>query len=292
MRKYMFAAAAAIAVHGAAFSQRVARLGIEEARNKRLLEYRGEVETQTNKRKLKLNLKNRSRDSLYVEVETGRTFTPDNQSYQPLVVTRGKTVKLGPGESRSVHVNALCGDAPKIAASSGDTGFNRSHLANQALRNILNFMLENRLDHFAGAQSVIWAFTNQHQVAGIAPQGLEQNYYDMLIKEVARQAGKNVPWYTLYFKEPPAGSNILFTDEPLCLEGKITYRIEECTDVHFVMADKAGTWKRNLRFINRQNPGEYFMPLKVGVENLAKGEYTIAVEDAGGKVISELPFRI
>jgi hypothetical protein len=292
MKKYIFAAAAAIAVHGAAIAQTRSAVGIEEARTRRILEYKGEVMTQSSGRKLKLNLKNRSKDSLYVHIEAGRTFMPEKAGYQPLVVTRAKTVKLGPGESRSVHVNALCGDAPKKSAGTGDTEFNRSQMTGNALQNILNFMTVNRLEGFPGTQSVIWAFTNNHQVAGITQNGLDQEYYDILMKEVARQAGKSVPWYRLFYKEPPADSDILFTDEAIRLEGKIGYKIEEPTDVHFVLADMENTWKRNLKFINMQNPGEYNMPLAVGLENLTKGEYKIAVENAEGKILSELPFRI
>ncbi len=94
---------------------------IETAVKRRLITCRGSVEELYSGQKLKLEVKNRSRDTVVFHVDPGQIFTPTNAAYQPLIATRQKTIRLAPGEERPVYVNALCGDQPKMSASDGTT---------------------------------------------------------------------------------------------------------------------------------------------------------------------------
>jgi hypothetical protein len=284
MRKTILTILVTIATIGITAAQNTS-LGIEQARTKKLIEYKGEILSQTGTRKLKLNLKNKTRDSLTLDIETGRVFMPTDPSYQPLVVTRGKTIMLGPKENREVYVNAICGNSNKRSSLNGSTEFNKSEMAKAGLVNVLNYLVEKRLDVSTDVQHIIWSFTNDIQIASIHQSGLSQNEFDEVMQKVSSEKGVTIPWYTISYEAPPDGSSSVFTGKPEKVEGKLAYTLNTQQDIQFILRDGNGKQLRYIKYINQQNPGEYIMPVAIDAKGLPNGKYQVSIENTANEEI-------
>jgi hypothetical protein len=291
MKTIQLAICAAIVAVGTAHAQ-LRTLGIEEARNQRVIEYQGDVNYQTSRRKLKLKIKNRSRDSVSVNIETGRIFMPTDHQFQPLIVTRGKTIKLGPKQSRDIHVSAVCGNAPKRSANDGSTQFNMSEMTNVGLQNVLNYLVENKIDVVAPVQNVIWTFTNKHQLGSIVKGDMSEEAYMKLMTKIAEESGRAIPWYNIFYQPPPEDSDMLFTGKAIRIEGKVKYILHEKEDIHIVVRDMNGELVRKLKYINQQSPGEYKMPMEVDVSSLPAGNYKVNIESSSPDPIASYMFNL
>lgn len=284
MRKTILALLVTIATTGISRAHNTT-MGIEQARTKKLIEYKGEIQSQTVTRKLKLNLKNKTKDSLILDIETGRVFMPSDPSYQPLVVTRGKTIILGPKESREVYVNAICGNSGKRSSSNGSTEFNKSEMAKAGLVNVLEYLVEKRLDVSTDVQHIIWSFTNDIQIASIQQSRLSESEFDEVMQKVSLEKGVTIPWYTISYEAPPDGSSSVFTGKPEKVEGKLAYTLTTQQDIQFILRDGNGKQLRYIKYINQQNPGEYIMPVAIDAKGLPNGKFQVSIETAANEQI-------
>ncbi|MCZ2444285.1 MAG: hypothetical protein LC101_10985 [Flavobacteriales bacterium] len=286
MKKPIIAALAVILACSSSLTAQIRNLNIEKASKKKILSYKGEIDSQSSDRKLRLSLKNKSKDTLYLHIEPGRIFYPNNDSYQPLVVYREKNIVLKPEESREVYLNALCGASNKGSNCNGCAMFNRSEMGSDEMQGVLRFLNQKRLDAHVDMQHLIWVFTNNHLVASIGRAGLDEKTYQALLIEIARLKGVLPPWYTVTYAEPEAGSRSVFTNKPVKIEGKISYFNQEKQDMQIVLRDESGGIIRYFKYINQQLPGEYNISLVADVSGINPGHYDVSIENSNERQVT------
>ena len=91
-----------------------------DALKKRFVEFKVKAEYSGNRR-MKLHVKNRRREDLAINLESGRIFMPETGNVQPFVVTRPVAIRLDPEEEKDIWVEAVCGNS---SAGSPKEGLN------------------------------------------------------------------------------------------------------------------------------------------------------------------------
>jgi hypothetical protein len=69
-------------------------------------------------------------------------------------------------------------------------------------------------------------------------------------------------------------------------------RVNETTNCMIALLDENGELLKPLKYVNNQQPGEYALSFKSNVQDLPKGNYTVAVVDRSGNKLGELPVEI
>jgi len=267
-------------------------LSIETAVKRKLISYRGSVEHLNAGQKLKLQVKNRSRDTVVFHVNPGQIFKPANASYQPLIATRQKIVRLAPGEERPVFVNALCGDRPKISASDGNTTFEVGDRANPAMADMLSQIQKMGWEKNINMQNLVWTFTNDMSIASLGVEGLDAISRKKLMHLMTLKSGQEEPWYQIKYRPADPESPILFSGIAEEIQGDLKYEVGSTDDVWIQVLDAEGRIQKTLVFIPGQAPGRYTLPLKFAAEELPMGQYSIRVEGRNSQTYGNFQFEI
>jgi hypothetical protein len=265
---------------------------IETALKRRLITCRGSVEVLYSGQKLKLEVKNRSRDTVVFHVDPGQIFTPTNAAYQPLIATRQKTIRLAPGEERPVYVNALCGDQPKMSASDGTTDFTMGGRASSALAAMLQQIQELGWEKNINMQNLVWAFTNDMSIASLEVEGLDALSRQKLMRSMTTKSGQSEPWYQIKYRPADPSSPILFSGIADEIKGDLKYELAQTDDIRIQVIDAQGRIQKTLVFIPGQAPGRYTLPLKFAAEELPLGQYSVRVEGRNALTYAKFNFEI
>lgn len=265
---------------------------IEYAAQKRLITYTGSVEYLTSKQKLKLEVKNKTRDTVVFHIDPGQLFQPADPSYQPLMATRKKEIRLAPGEERPVFVNALCANSPLKSAGTGSTTFKIAGQGDVRLAKLLTTIQENRWEENVDPQRIIWSFTNNHSIAGLRIEGLDEDSKQRLKTTIAFMLKTEVPWYSIVYRDPEPNSDVLFSGIAEHISGNIEYELQEKQDIRIVVMDEHGTVLKTLMCIGGQVPGKYTLPVSFSAPDFPQGQYKIVVAGQNLGEFGEFDFKI
>jgi len=265
---------------------------IEMALKRRLITYNGSVEYLTPNQKLKLQVKNRSRDTVVFHVEPGQIFRPANANYQPLIATRQKIIRLAPGEERPVFVNALCGDRPKMAAMDGSTSFAVGEQASPDLAAMLEHIQAMGWESKINLQYLIWVFTNNMSMASVQIQDLDVGSKQNLLRLMTLKTGQEEPWYEIRYRAADPQGPVLFTGIAEEVKGDLKYEVASADDIRIQVVDAEGRIQKTLVFIPGQAPGRYTLPVRFAAEDLPLGMYSVRVEGRNAQIYGRFNFEI
>jgi len=259
------------------------KLTFQEARKNKSISFTGLVKSIGNNRRLKLAVKNNSKDSLQIEMEAGRIFYCNDNSLQPFVVYRSKSVILGPNEEKDSYVDAVCGNASASGCPDGYKGFTRTEMGSDALVGTLNEMEKSDILAEPYIQTLVWIFTNDHPIASLGRKG-DSNSPTELIAIVSKYKGQDVPIYQVRYHDVEEGSSLTFSGKPKNISSQINIKLTEQEDLRIVLKDKNGLVVRYAQHIQNQPPGDISIPLDLDLTGLSQGNYELVVETSAGLV--------
>lgn len=267
-------------------------LPIETVVKRKLITYSGSIEYLNSDQKLKLQVKNRSRDTVVFHVDPGQIFRPANAAYQPLIATRQKTIRLAPGEERPVFVNALCGDRPKMSATNGSTSFAVGERAGPAMAAMLQQIQEMDWEKNINMQNLIWAFTNNMSIASLNIKDLDPISRQKLMHLMTIKSGQQEPWYQIKYRPADPESPILFSGIAEEIKGDLKYEVGNTDDIRIQVVDAEGRVQKTLVFIPGQPAGRYTLPISFAADDLPMGQYRVQVEGQNAQTYGSFNFEI
>ena len=110
----------------------------------------------------KLMIANNTKSVVQLRVDIGVIFKPDDDAYQPMVLAGEEMVMIMPLSKGEIDVETFCGNAPGHCPSES-LHYTFSHVANDTLIKILQFIKKNSLFDYLG-QDAVWAITNGHDI--------------------------------------------------------------------------------------------------------------------------------
>lgn len=268
----------------------VRTVSFEDAVRLKLIEYTGFKGIDG--RAFVLDVVNKTRDSLCVQVETGRVFLPHDPR-QPQVVTCPRDIFVSAGEKRSAGLNTVCGNASLGAPKTGYNRFEKTTMAHSELVRILEGLVELRLDQRAPTQQLVWMYTNNHGVHQLCQGRLNAHEYAVLLALVKDAKGSIVdPGYRVMYREPNEDEEQRFTGEPEHLSGSVTCALAQVSDVMITLNDAEGRVVRTVRYITGMQAGEAAVPFRLDVTGLPAGDYHLQGLTAAGEVALALPITM
>jgi len=242
---------------------------------------------------LDLTVMNLLHDSVYLEIGAGWIFPTEDPGLQPQVVSRSHMICLGVGEERKARLLTYCGNAPARGVSSGYAEFLKPVLGKPEMVATLKRLEPYKLDNKGITQNIVWYYTNNHTMATFHPgeTGL-QDYLTAMQVFQANEPGAVDPGYRVRYRESMEGDESYFSDLSEEIEGHVKVKIDETTNCMIALLDENGQLLKPLKYINDQQPGEFALSFKSNVNDLPKGNYSVAVVDLNGKKLGELPVEI
>ncbi len=261
-------------------------VSFDEAVRLKLIEYTGIKGVDG--RSFVLDVANKTRDSLCVQVEVGRVFLPHDPR-QPQVVTRLREIYVSAGEQRSVGLNTVCGNSQIGAPLTGYNRFEKTTMAHPELVKVLEGLVELRLDQRAPLQSLVWMYTNNHGVHQLCAAQLNEYEYSLLMALLEDAKGELVdPGYRVAYREPSEDEEQRFTGEPEHLSGSITCSLPAASDVLFTLNDADGKVVRTVRYMVDVPPGTADVRFSLDVKGLPAGHYQLQGLTASGELAASL----
>lgn len=268
----------------------VRTVSFEDAVRLKLIEYTGIKGIDG--RPFVLDVVNKTRDSICVQVELGRVFLPYDPC-QPQVVIRQRDIFVSSGERRSVGLNTVCGNAVVGAPKRGYNRFDKTTMAHPELVAILAGLVELRLDQRAPVQNLVWMYTNHHGVHQLPEGRLNAHEYTLLMALLKEAKGSVLdPGYRVLYREPTEDETQRFTGEPVHLSGNVSCTLEQVSDVMITLNDAEGRVVRTVRYIAGMQAGEAAVPIQLDVTGLPAGDYRLQGLTVAGEVALSLPITM
>jgi hypothetical protein len=242
---------------------------------------------------LDITVTNLLHDSVYVDIGAGWIFPTGDPSYQPQVVSRSHMICLGVGEERKARLLTLCGNAPARGVSFGYDDFEKPVLGKSDMIATLKNLEPYKLDNKGITQSIVWHYTNDHSVASFhqGNSGLEDYLTAMHVFQANEPTAVD-PGYRVRYRASDDSDESYFSGLSEEIEGHVKVRVNETTNCMIALLDENGELLKPLKYVNNQQPGEYALSFKSNVQDLPKGNYTVAVVDRSGNKLGELPVEI
>jgi len=142
-----------------------------------------------------LKIANNSKNDLDIKVNPGIFLEPDDSNCQPMLLAGGEQLTIKAGTTREIAVMTFCGNAPKNCPGK-DLHYSFSHVGNDTLIKVLEFIRANALYDFLG-QSAVWVITNGHSLTNLyddARQGTAQALMEYILKLTG---GKRPEYYAV-----------------------------------------------------------------------------------------------
>lgn len=146
---------------------------------------------------LQLELQNISKSELEITVDEAMIFVPSDTNYQNLVAAGGESVKLEPGLSGSMDLEAFCGKSYARCPRRG-LSYTFWKQGDTAMINTMKFMKENGFLNNIG-QKAVWFFTNNHKLNTVYDHSNPERSKP-LITFIAKQKKIPVPEYYTDYK--------------------------------------------------------------------------------------------
>lgn len=249
-----------------AIAQKLVRLDIEC-----LGGYRGEV--------LKVTCKNLTTKSLRVQIPQGQMMNPADSTWQTLVVAESKTLNLGTKNPVQTMLKTFCAEAGDGSPATG-AAFSVGILAPEAVRKMLQFIVERGKVDDPAAQQAVWCVANGNPLGGIGDAELT--------KFAAELLGKTLPGYRIKYKvtETPGARQAL--GPALKVEGNYIYFLEKTEQLSLTLFDTSGKTVKTLFKNKEYSAGEHRSSLNLEVWNLKPGKYFLRLQTAKGETVKEI----
>lgn len=222
---------------------------------------------------INMELKNISKDSLFVVIEAGRRLNSIDDRYQDILIVKEQIVQLKTNETKNVKVKGYCCQASNSSPSAG-TKYDINKIADTKLMLLARYLSSKNFDSQA-EQRAIWAVSNNHQTASITSNN--DSLLLPLRQFVATLKDEPLPWYTIVsnIHVYPSG-NISIT--PLYLKGNLEYSNDKADFVTMIITNEKGipVCLTKTQWLNACTKENY--NLNLPVKGLEKGKYTIVLK--------------
>jgi hypothetical protein len=179
---------------------------------------------------LKITISNSSNVILEVKIENAYHFTNEYDFKQDLISTENYIVKLNVNETKTIAINALCGE--KKNASPNETDTFQLAYKHQGSIEKLTTILQRLKTYDNTAQQAMWCFTDNNSIDNIYDTDLDTTIENELVKFVALEKGIAIP------KRPyNLNKKIRAIRYPIELIGSHSEHIDRPTTTGFYLTD-------------------------------------------------------
>ncbi len=254
-----------------------------DALKKRFVEFKVEAKYSGNRR-MKLHLKNRKRENLAVNLESGRIFMPVTGNVQPFVVIRPVAIRLDPEEEKDIWVEAVCGNSgagsPKEGLSFVETKMGSDFLV-QSLHNMNNEKVISKSFY----QSVVWHFTNNHQIGSIYSDNDDSLTQQKVTNLICQLEGIKSSWYKIKYEAAASGDDMEFSGRPINASGVLQFYNPERENLAVQITDTQGNVMNTIELYVNQPAGNTSIPIGINIGQFQTGKYVVRVVNEKNKVL-------
>jgi hypothetical protein len=275
------------------FAQKeIQRCNFGKAHKEKKITFSGVVNNLRSHGYFHLKVKNTTKDSLALHVETGRVFYTASDSYQPFVVLRSREIYLAPGEECTTMLNTACGNASASPTSNGFDNLGKTAMAKPELVAALEEVEAKRLGNCSGIQQLVWAFTNDHSVAAIVSYDNSTMKASPLQAIAAKHKNVPLPNYKVDYEEAEDGSGLAFSGRPKHVESNLQFVLNQQEDVRVVLRNEAGEIVKYVEHIHGQKAGQLNLPVSIDLAGFSRGNYSLSAESSDGKCLNQTSIQI
>lgn len=270
----------------------IQRCNFEKAKKEKKISFSGIVNHIRNHGYFQLKVKNTTKDSLALHVETGRVFYTATNEFQPFVVLRSREIYLAPGEEKTTLLNTACGNASARSTSDGFHDLGVTEMAAPELVAALEEVEAKRLGNCTGIQQLVWSFTNNHSVASIVRYDDGKMKPSELQVIAAKHKHVSIPRYQVDYQETSENDGLAFSGKPNRLESSLQFILDDQEDVRVVLRNEQGEIVKFVELIHGQKAGQFNLPIDLDVSGFDRGNYSLAAESSNGKPLSQMTIQI
>lgn len=270
----------------------IQRCNFEKAKKEKKISFSGIVEHVRNHGYFQLKVKNTTKDSLALHVETGRVFYTATNDYQPFVVLRSREIYLAPGEEKTTLLNTACGNASAKSTLDGFHDLGKTEMADAALVAALQEVEAKHLGNCTGIQQLVWSFTNGHSVASIVKYENGKMKPSELQAIAAKYKHVEIPKYQVDYEESNDNSGLAFSGIPKHVESSLQFILADQEDVRVVLRNEHGEIVKFVELIHGQKAGQFSLPVDLDMTGIDRGLYSLAAESSNGKALSQMTIEI
>ena len=247
----------------------IQRCNFEKAKKEKRITFSGIVNHVRNHGYFQLKVKNTTKDSLALHVETGRVFYTATNEYQPFVVLRSREIYLAPGEEKTTLLNTACGNASAKSTMEGFSNLGNTEMASPELVAALEEVEAKRLGNCNGIQQLVWSFTNNHSIASIVVYTNGKMKPSPLQAIAAKHKNVAIPNYQVDYEEADGNDGLAFSGKPNRVESSLQFILENQEDVRVVLRDEHGEIVKFVELIHGQKAGQLNLPVELDVSGFA-----------------------
>ena len=270
----------------------IQRCNFEKAKKEKKISFRGIVNHIRNHGYFQLTVKNTTKDSLALHVETGRVFYTATNDYQPFVVLRSREIYLAPGEEKTTLLNTACGNASAKSTGEGFHDLGKTEMAAPALVAALEEAEAKRLGNCTSIQQFVWSFTNDHSLASIVTHENGKMVPSPLQAIAAKHKHMAVPTYQVDYEAADGSDGLAFSGKPNRVESNLQFILEDQDDVRVVLRNEQGEIVKFVELIHGQKAGQLNLPIALDVSGFEQGNYSLAAENSAGKCLNQMVIQI
>lgn len=268
------------------------RCTFEKAKKEKKISFSGVVEHVRNHGYFQLKVKNTSKDSMALHVETGRVFYAATNDYQPFVVLRSRELYLAPGEEKTALLNTACGNASAKSTGDGFHDLGQTEMASPELVAALEEVEAKHMGNCTGIQQLVWSFTNDHSVASIVKYENGKMKPSELQAIAAKYKHVEIPKYQVDYEDAQDNSGLAFSGVPKRVESHLQFSLPEQEDIRVVLRDEHGEIVKFVELIHGQKAGQFDLPIDMDMSGIDRGLYSLAAESSSGKALSQMTIEI
>jgi hypothetical protein len=243
-------------------------------------EIKYELKAVNGPRRVLLKIKNLLKKEQEVNVEAGRFFYTDG-NIQPFVISQNIIVMLDPGEDVEVPIRGYCGNS-SWGSPELNQKFSKTNLGPENLCKTLEMMNNKRIVDECLYQSVIWFYTNNHQIGSVFSNNSDSLTNLNVMRFICNNENIKPAQYRIKYKPSTSGDDMEFSGIPDVIEGSLQFNLQQASNVSLKVFDKDGKSIEVLGIYLNQTEGEIEIPLTIDVSKFPLGNYTVkAVDDFG-----------
>ena len=230
---------------------------------------------------LKLNLINKTKDSLFIILESGRRLDSKNNDEQDILITKEQKFIVSGNQTKEFTINGYCCQANNHAPEK-NANFNIGKMADSNLTALSQFCNKNTFNE-SDIQSSVWCVSNKRPIASIPAINEKLRVF------VANITKQELPWYQLDYKK---GTSISYIPtKPEKIFGYINYKIETDDSFKIELKDVDGNLIQTYANKKMVKKGEYDIWFDLQVSHYPKGKFYIHIFN-GKKLVSKKEFII
>ena len=219
---------------------------------------------------MKLQVSNKTPDSLDVQIDAGTLFNSVDNKYQDILMVKEEHLKLKRYETNQLKIKGYCCQSGNYSPFP-NCKYDFAKKADSNLVRLAQFLSAHKLEPGA-EQNAVWAISNNHPTASILSKDDLAQYE--LRKLVAAMKHEKTPWYLLNTSHcVDRNGRVRYYSERL--SGTLSYTLDKDEYVTLTVYDASHRpvclirkgWA--LKGINRQ------YDLDLPVKNLTPGQYTV-----------------